>query len=219
VKGLTKPLRLTYSNYESSVTDLRNVHLKLIAELAKNSRRSDRELAKTLGISQPTATRARTKLEKTGVIQEYTVIPDLRKIGYKLLVFTFMSFTEDRPELFSKAREWVKSQPSVIFANNGIGEGMNSVMISLHKEYSSYSRLLAQLKQDWQPNLVKEQSFVISLDKSDLTIKPLSLRNLLLNETHAKTTETVSASALRVRRATEQKREAQISPHQKPQIT
>jgi DNA-binding Lrp family transcriptional regulator len=39
----------------------------------KNSRRSDRELALVLGISQPTVTRLRTRLEKEGIIKEYTM--------------------------------------------------------------------------------------------------------------------------------------------------
>jgi DNA-binding Lrp family transcriptional regulator len=34
-----------------------NVELRLISELMQNSRRSDRELARALGISQPTVTR------------------------------------------------------------------------------------------------------------------------------------------------------------------
>jgi hypothetical protein len=70
----------------------------------------------------------------------------------------------------------------VIFANNGEGLGMNSVMVSLHKGYASYSRLLTQLRRDWQPNLTSEQSFVISLDRPDLMIKHFSLRHLLADE-------------------------------------
>jgi DNA-binding Lrp family transcriptional regulator len=162
---------------------LKGNELKILFELVKGARRSDRELAKAVRVSQPTVTRTRTKLEKTGFVREYTTIPDLKKIGYELLAFTFMSFAEDRPELFEKAREWTKKQPSVIFANNGEGLGMNSIMVSLHKEYASYSRLLTQLRRDWQPNLTSEQSFVISLDRTDLTIKPFSLRYLLADQT------------------------------------
>lgn len=165
------------------VIGLKDVQLRLLAELVRNARRSDRELAKTLGVSQPTVTRVRGMLEKSGFIQEYTAIPDFKKMGYEMLVFTFMSFSEDRPELFRKAKEWVDEQPSVIFANNGIGQGMNSVMVSLHRDYASYMRLIAQLKQDWSPNLMREQSFVISLDQADIAIKPLSLRNLLREKT------------------------------------
>jgi len=37
---------------------------KLLRELLKNSKRSDRDLAKILKVSQPTITRTRHKLEK-----------------------------------------------------------------------------------------------------------------------------------------------------------
>lgn len=165
--------------------ELKENELKILFELVKGARRSDRELAKATGVSQPTVTRTRTRLEKMGFMKEYTILPDLKKMGYELLAFTFMSFAEDRPELFIKAREWITKQSSVIFANNGEGLGMNSVMVSVHKDYTSYSRLLTQLRRDWQPNLTNEQSFVISLDRSDLMIKHFSLRYLLA-ETRAK---------------------------------
>jgi len=41
----------------------------------KNSRRSDKELAKILALSQPTISRKRTFLEKE-LIETYTIIPD-----------------------------------------------------------------------------------------------------------------------------------------------
>jgi hypothetical protein len=103
-------------------------------------------------------------------------------MGYELLVFTFMSFAEDRPELFDKAREWIKKQPSVIFSNNGLGPGMNSMMLSLHKNYTDYSDLITELKRDWQPNLVSQQSFIVPLDRSDLAIRDFSFRHLLKNK-------------------------------------
>jgi DNA-binding Lrp family transcriptional regulator len=156
--------------------------MKILFELIKGARRSDRQLAKKIGISQPTVTRTRIKLEKMGLVKEYTIIPDLKKMGYELLAFTLMSFAEDRPELFEKAREWIKKQPSVIFANNGIGPAMNSMMISLHKNYADYSTLITELKRDWQPNLTNQQSFVIVLDRPDLAIRDFSFRHLLTDK-------------------------------------
>jgi DNA-binding Lrp family transcriptional regulator len=153
--------------------------LKILSELIKGSRRSDRQLAKVTGLSQPTVTRTRTKLEKMGLVKEYTIIPNLREMGYELLVFTFMSFVEDKPELFDKAREWIKNQPSVIFANNGLGAGMNSMMLSVHRDYADYADLVRKLKQDWEPNLANHQSFVVALGQSDLTIRDFSFRHLL----------------------------------------
>src|SRR3990172_8533925 len=69
---------------------LKDVERKMLAELVKNSRRSDRELAKAIGRSQPTATRVRTKLEKEGYIREYTAVPDLGRIGYTMLALNFL---------------------------------------------------------------------------------------------------------------------------------
>lgn len=43
---------------------MKEVELRLAAELMKNSRRSDRELAKALKVSQPTVSRMRNKLER-----------------------------------------------------------------------------------------------------------------------------------------------------------
>jgi DNA-binding Lrp family transcriptional regulator len=46
------------------VAIVKDAELKLISELMKDSRRSDRELAKAVGVSQPTISRMIRKLEK-----------------------------------------------------------------------------------------------------------------------------------------------------------
>ncbi len=43
---------------------MKDVEFRLVSELMKNSRRSDRELARVLGISQPTVSRMLRKLKK-----------------------------------------------------------------------------------------------------------------------------------------------------------
>ena len=64
---------------------MKDVELRLISELMKNSRRSDRELAKATGVSQPTISRMIKKLEKERIIKEYTMIPDFVKLGYEIM--------------------------------------------------------------------------------------------------------------------------------------
>jgi len=51
---------------------------RLVSELLKDSKRSDRELAQILKVSQPTVTRMRQTLVKEGIIREFTVILDLQ---------------------------------------------------------------------------------------------------------------------------------------------
>ena len=67
---------------------VKDVELKLVSELIKNSRRSDRELARVLGLSQPTVGRMIKKLEKEGIIQGYTMIPDMNKLGIEIVAIT-----------------------------------------------------------------------------------------------------------------------------------
>jgi DNA-binding Lrp family transcriptional regulator len=152
--------------------------LDLLHELIKGARRSDRELAKVLKISQPTITRKRRRLETEGLILEYTIIPNLAKMGYEILAFTFLAFTEVRPELMEEAREWTKKQPNIVFAGDGEGLSMNSMFMSVHKNYASFSNLITKLRQDWQPNLKDVQSFILSVDRPELIVKPFSFRYL-----------------------------------------
>ena len=63
---------------------MKDIELKLISELVKNSRRSDRELAKAIGISQPTVSRMRVRLEKEGLI-DYSAVPNLAKLGFEII--------------------------------------------------------------------------------------------------------------------------------------
>jgi DNA-binding Lrp family transcriptional regulator len=156
---------------------------KLLFELIKGARRSDRVLAKVMKMSQPTVTRKRTILEREGLIREYTIIPDLEKMGYQILVFTFLSFEQPpKPQVIEKAREWTKKQPSVLFSADGAGIGMNNVMVSVHEDYASFSRLLTKLREDWQPSLKDVQSFMICVNRPELFIKQFSFRYLEANK-------------------------------------
>jgi DNA-binding Lrp family transcriptional regulator len=154
----------------------------LLFALIYGGRRSDRELGRVLGVSQPTVTRKRGNLEREGLIREYTIIPDLLKMGYDFIAITFLSFSESRPELFEQAREWTKKQTCVIFAANGEGLLKDSCMVSVHKDYGSYSKLMTHLRRDWQPNLKEAESFIISLARPDLLVKPFSFRYLEANK-------------------------------------
>lgn len=155
--------------------------MELLFALIENSRRSDRELSKILKISQPTVSRHRTQFEREGFIREYTLIPDLVKMDFDFAAITFLSFSQDRPDLFEEAMEWTKKQPSIIYAASGEGMNMNSVMVSVHRDYASYSELLIKLRRDWQPNLKDIATFMISLKTSGREIKPLSFKYLEQN--------------------------------------
>jgi DNA-binding Lrp family transcriptional regulator len=64
----------------------------------KNSKNSDRELAKIIGVSQPTITRTRSRLEKEGHIKEYTMIPDFKKLGFELMSINLAKMKKEPTE-------------------------------------------------------------------------------------------------------------------------
>ena len=149
--------------------------LKLLFELMKNAKRSDREIAKIIGVSQPTITRMRQRLEKTAIV-DYTVIPDWTELGFEIMAQTLVN-TKGLPEVAEKVKKWVKNNSNVVFAAGGEGIGMDYSILSFHKNYSGYSTFIENLKTEIAENLQDIKSFLISTDKKR-TLKPLSLKYL-----------------------------------------
>lgn len=148
---------------------MKDVELRLVSELMKNSRRSDRHLARAIGTSQPTVTRIRTRLEKEGYIREYTMIPDFQKLGYELVALTFANLREGlTPEEVDIARKKAKEMEQKtafqsVMILRGIGLGHELVLASFHEDYSSYVSFTRMIKQFPFVNASSVESFMISL--------------------------------------------------------
>jgi DNA-binding Lrp family transcriptional regulator len=130
---------------------VKDVELRLIAELMKNSRRSDRELAKVIGVSQPTISRTIKKLEKEGIIKEYTMIPDFSKLGYEMMAITSLQVMERSQAGFNDIRratmEAEKSDPHAgLMIVNGIGHNKNRLFIDFYENYSAYVKVMEALR-------------------------------------------------------------------------
>jgi len=98
---------------------INKIDRKILAGLLRNSKESDRKLAKTIGVSQPTVTRRRARLEKEA-ISSYTLIPKWVKLGFKLLVITFTKSREARTsqekldETLEVSKKWMMQHPNVL---------------------------------------------------------------------------------------------------------
>lgn len=151
--------------------------MSLLLEYLKGSKRSDRELAKVVGVSQPTITRMRQRLVKEGAIKHFTVIPDFVKMGYEIMV---ISHIKNKAlvvtELEEKAEKYWKKYPNVIFVSRAEGMGKNGVLISLHKSYTDYSDFLAENLREWGDYIESYDSMFINLNGR--IVKPLSLTYL-----------------------------------------
>ncbi|MCX8150622.1 MAG: Lrp/AsnC family transcriptional regulator [Candidatus Bathyarchaeota archaeon] len=160
--------------------DLKPIDYQLLFELMKDSHRSDRQLARALGISQPTVTRRRAMLEDN-VIDGYTVIPKFGQVGFEIAAFTFLKTKlnhvkkEEKEKFFKELKEWYTKQPNVILVTEGQGLGWDAVCVSLHENYADFAKFTRMQESELSDIIMETQSFQIDL-KSDATIKPFNLR-------------------------------------------
>ena len=162
---------------------MKEIERKLLSELMKNSRTSDRKLARVIGTSQPTVTRMRRKLEKDGYIREYTVIPDFRKLGYEILAVTFFRYkTRFDAEKIKKAKKilsesFEKGPFEIVMAERGMGCGYNALMISVHRDYRSFMELTNWAQQFVSLELAEIDSFLIDL-ADEVHYRPLTFSSV-----------------------------------------
>jgi DNA-binding Lrp family transcriptional regulator len=150
--------------------------MKLLYEMMKNSKRSDREIAKIIGVSQPTITRMRQRLEKTGYVRDYTVIPNLEKLGYEIVAFTFMTITDSKVESENTSK-WIESNPRIVFSASGNGiNGKDSIMVSIHKDFTDYSNFISEYRSRASANTRSIDGFLVPL-KGDIP-KHFSFKHL-----------------------------------------
>ena len=157
---------------------MKELERKLLSELIKNSRRSDRELAKSIGASQPTTTRLRSKLEKEGYIKEYTIIPRFSKIGYHLMAFSF--FKVESPVSESALERFKKVLPGklaetpfgIVMAKSCMGGPFDAVIVSFHPDYASFDYFRLALKHNTLLNVVDLIAFLVNLDKENQFLPP-----------------------------------------------
>ncbi len=158
---------------------MKRIDNKLLFELVKNSKKSDRTLAKVLGVSQPTVTRTRRRLEKEAKIREYTAVLDWAKIGYEILAFTFVNISASGDEEIKKAKEWTNKRHEIVLASEGEGMGMNRVIASLHKDYTGFLDFLSDFRKEWSDVLKEMSSFAVSLKTEEpFMVKPFSFKYL-----------------------------------------
>ena len=163
--------------------ELKPIDYKILFELMKDSHRSDRQLAKSLGVSQPTVTRRRAMLEEN-YIEGYTVIPKFGQIGFEMAALTFIKsklkfkIGDEKAEALKKMKDWYMKQPNVILVLDGRGMGWDAVCISLHENFANFAEFIRAHDAELSEWVVESQTFHADL-KAGITIKPFHLKYLI----------------------------------------
>jgi DNA-binding Lrp family transcriptional regulator len=160
---------------------LKGIDYKILAELIRNAKVSDRQLAKKIGISQPTVTRRRAGLEKD-LIAGYTAVPKWEKLGFQILAITLIKATKifsskEYSNIREQGLDWLAKQPHIIMGGACEGMGMNSFMISLHESFSDHSKFLLKLRLEMGDFIDDVHSVLVDL-KETSRLKPLHLEYL-----------------------------------------
>jgi DNA-binding Lrp family transcriptional regulator len=152
---------------------MKRTELMVISELMKNSRRSDRDLAKAIGVSQPTVSRTIKKLEKEGVLREYTAIPDFTKIGFKIMSVELAKVKGPISEQeLEKTRRQVlqplmKESSTTIIGLSGTGCNADKITAAFHEDYSAYTKYRHKLEQHPLIGINELHSFLIDLTEKN----------------------------------------------------
>ena len=160
----------------------KDIDYRIVAELMKNSKLSDRQLARKLGVSQPTITRRRKALENE-VIDNYTLIPKWDKLGFEILAVSFVKIkpaiaTEEKYQAVrERGMKWLMKQPNIIMTTASRGMGMDAFNISLHRNYSDYDQWFRSFRLEWGELVDDIQSVIVNL-RGEEVVKPLNLRYL-----------------------------------------
>jgi len=164
------------------MSNLKEIDYTILSELMKNSKISDRQLAKTIGVSQPTVTRRRAKLEKE-VIEGYTAIPIWGKLGYEILAFTFvktiqtLGLRKEYEAAVKRGTEWLMKHPNVIMSGGCRGMNANGFIVSVHKSYSDLDDFLSDHKRELGDMFTDIQTAIVNLAGTQV-LKPLHFKYL-----------------------------------------
>jgi DNA-binding Lrp family transcriptional regulator len=134
------------------------------------------------------------KLEQTGVIKEYTIIPDFHKLGYEILGITSINAADSSSVWgFEKIRklttELEKNNPHAsLMAVNGVGNRKNRTFITFYRDYSAYNEAMKLTKQLPFADVDTLDTFLVSLeDETNYRVLSMSaIARHLLKESKAK---------------------------------
>jgi DNA-binding Lrp family transcriptional regulator len=153
----------------------------LLLEYLKDSSRSDRQIAKVLGVSEATVSRLKRRLVAEGLVYQFSVMPHFSKIGYEIMAFSCVKFKPEKiTEIEARAKDWAQKNHEILFTSRTQGMGMDALTISVHKNYADYNTFIKRNRETFGDLIVEAHNMLIDL-KGEVT-KPFCLKYLAEEE-------------------------------------
>lgn len=135
--------------------------LRLLTLLQEHGRTSQQELAHAVGLSGPAVGERLRKLEESGVIRQFTVLLDPRKLGRDVTAFiaVVINGSQNYPAFLERAAE----HPEILECHSVTGQGSHMLKVRTEST-STLERLLAEI-QAWPGVQWTQTSIVLSTIK------------------------------------------------------
>lgn len=144
---------------------MRKREKEVLLELLKNAKISDRKLAQKLNTSQSTVTRVRKRLDKK-IIKLYTALPDLSKLNIDIASVTFGKCARPRQVILKCMEKLAEKNPRIIFAGEGEGMGKSCMIVSLHRDFTEYTKFIREFRSWCKGIKDASESFLIPTKNS-----------------------------------------------------
>jgi DNA-binding Lrp family transcriptional regulator len=114
--------------------ELTNTEKVILHAMIENPDATDLMLADSIGMSRHTISKARKKLDETGVIVKKQ-IPNLNKLGFKIMTFDHINFNPRKPIDRELLDSDVLNNSSSIFL---AARSFECVLLSVYRDYEAY---------------------------------------------------------------------------------
>lgn len=154
----------------TTATRLDDIDIRLLEMLQEHGRTSQHDLAQAVGLSSPAVGERLRKLEERGIIRQFTVLVDPRRVGRDVTAFIFVGINGS--SFYPEFRRHVKDHPEVLECHSVTGQGSHLLKIRTDST-STLESLLAEI-QAWPGVQWTTTSIVLSTIKetSALSLAP-----------------------------------------------
>jgi len=152
------------------LSKLDEIDVRLLEMLQEHGRTSQHDLAQSVGLSSPAVGERLRKLEERGIIRQFTVLVDPRRVGRDVTAFIFVGINGST--YYPEFRQRVMEHPEVLECHSVTGQGSHLLKIRTDST-STLEELLAEI-QSWSGVQWTTTSIVLSTIKetSALSLAP-----------------------------------------------
>lgn len=117
---------------------------RILAELQRNGRITNQELAEKIALSPSPCLRRVRDLEQQGIIDGYVALLNARKLGYALMSLVHLSMDKHTPERFSDFERTVAQYPEVLECHLITGQQADYMLKVVVQDMDAYQQFLLE---------------------------------------------------------------------------